>query len=78
MKIIDEFGKGLKEFSENIAIIVNSVLLSVVYLIGIGLTSIFAKIFRKHFLDLKPDNCNSYWTDLNIGKKKLNECYRQF
>ena len=73
------FNKGQKSFGEQIAIIVNSVLLSFVYFIGVGLTSIFAKIFGKHFLDLEINGKrNSYWEDLNLNKKPVEEYYRQF
>lgn len=73
------FKIGQKKFGEDIAIIINSILLSFVYLIGVGLTSIFAKIFGKHFLDLKVDeNKKTYWSELNLGKKPLEEYYRQF
>ena len=73
------FKKGIKEFSDNIAIIVNSILLSIVYFIGVGTTSLFARIFKKHFLDTKiSKEAKSYWKDLNLKKKPLKECYRQF
>ena len=37
--------KGQKKFGENIAGIVNSILLTFVYFIGIGLTSIFKSVY---------------------------------
>lgn len=78
-KFIEGFKEGQKEFGENIAIIVNSILLSIVYLLGFGLTSIFAKIFGKRFLELKQEeNRESYWDELNLGKRPLEEYYRQF
>ena len=52
-KFIEGVKEGQKYFGENIAIIVNSVLLSLVYIIGIGIVSITAKIFKKEFLDTK-------------------------
>ena len=73
------FKEGIKLFGEHISIIINSVLLSFVYLIGVGLTSIFAKVFAKHFLELKPNTkTDTYWQDLNLTKKPLKEYYRQF
>ena len=71
------FKKGVKGFGQNISMLVNTILLSVVYFIGVGLTFIFAKIFRKHFLELKLKK-DSYWSDLNLSKKKIEEYYRQF
>jgi len=71
--------KGQKKFGENIAAVVNLILLSVVYIIGVGLTSVFAKVAKKKFLELKIDEeCKSYWADLDLTKKHLEEYYRQF
>ena len=73
------FKKGQKEFGENIAIIINSVLLSLVYILGVGPTFIFSKIFGKDFLDLDIEiSRNSYWEELNLNKKDIEEYYRQF
>ena len=47
---IHQLKKGQKEFGEDLAVIINSVVLSIVYLFGVGLTSLTAKIFRKKFL----------------------------
>jgi Na+-driven multidrug efflux pump len=71
------FQKGVKSFGGNISTIINFILLSIVYLIGVGLTSITAKIFGKHFLNMKKKK-NSYWIDLNLKKKPINKYYRQF
>jgi hypothetical protein len=73
------FGEGFKEFGENLSVIVNSLLLSVVYFIGIGPTSFVAKLTKKDFLDVKPSKkAKTYWSDLDLGKKKTEEYYRQF
>lgn len=78
-----EFFNGLKEgqkaFGEDISFIINLVLLSVVYIIGVGITFIIAKIVGKHFLELKINkNKESYWTKLQLGTRKKEEYYRQF
>ncbi len=73
------FKKGMKLFGDNIALIINSILLSVVYLIGVGITSIVAKLVGKHFLDTKINKeAKTYWSDLDLKKKPINEYYRQF
>ena len=73
------FKKGMQDFGHNITIIINSILLSIVYIIGIGLTSIIAKIFKKSFLDTKiSKEKKSYWSELNLKKKSLDKYYRQF
>jgi hypothetical protein len=79
MTFIKDFKSGQKIFTDNLAAIVNSILLTLVYFLGIGLTSIFAKIFRKHFLDTCPDSSkDSYWTELNLDNQPINNYYRQF
>ena len=75
------FFKGCKEgmhlFGQNIAIIVNTVLLFIAYIVGVGLTSIIAKISGKKFLEMIRGK-ESYWKPLNLKKKKMEEYYRQF
>jgi len=70
--------KGMGNFGHNIALIINTILLTFVYLIGVGLTSIFAKIVGKHFLEIKISKKETYWSDLNLKKKPIEEYYRQF
>ena len=77
-KFMTGFKKGQRVFGETIGIIVNSVLLTIVYVSAVGLTSIAAKISGKHFLETKIDEkSGSYWTDLNLGKKPMEEYHRQ-
>jgi hypothetical protein len=73
------FKKGMHTFGQNIAIIINSTLLLIVYVIGVGFTSIFAKIFRKRFLEIKiSQKRNTYWLELDLKKKPIETYYRQF
>lgn len=74
----DGFKEGFKEFGHSIAVIVNSVLLFIVYLVGVGITSIFAKLVNKHFLDTKLKNTDSYWSNLDLKKESIEKYYRQF
>jgi len=76
-QFFEGFKAGFKGFVENLAIIINIILLSVVYLVAVGITSIIAKIARKHFLDIKCKK-KSYWIELNLKKKTTEEYYRQF
>lgn len=74
-----DFLAGLKIFSANITCLVNTILLLIAYLIGIGLSFIIAKFINKHFLDLNIDkNKNTYWSDLNLTKKDLKNYLKQF
>ena len=77
MSLIKEFKEGFKDFGSNITIIVNTILLIIIYLIGVGITSITAKIFKKKFLYELNSN-KSYWNDLNLKKEQMENYYRQF
>lgn len=71
--------KGMKFFGTLITTIVNSAILIVVYIIGIGLTALIAKISKKELIQKKLSyNKETYWTDLNISDKKMDDYYRQF
>ena len=66
-------------FSSRIALLVNSIILFFVYIIGVGLSSVLAKITGKQFLTLHLNkNAATYWENLDIKKKPLKEYYRQF
>lgn len=83
MNKIKEFFKGFysgfKNFGQNISIIVNSLLLGIVYLAGVGLTAILAKFAKKQFLDIKTaKEKKTYWSDLNLKKENIEKYYRQF
>jgi len=73
----DEFMEGSKMFGEFISAIINSLLLSFVYFIGVGLTSISAMVFGKKFIDDKSTK-DSYWEELNLTTQPFKEYYRQF
>ena len=72
------FKHGFQEFGHIITNIVNFILLFIVYFIGVGLTSMIAKISGKHFLKLKKENRKSNWRIKKIGKQPIEEYYRQF
>ncbi|EKE16397.1 MAG: hypothetical protein ACD_11C00018G0033 [uncultured bacterium] len=74
---IQEFKEGMRYFGDSISFLVNVFLFSIVYLIGIGITSIFMKISRKHLLEIKNSKKDSYWKDLNL-KGDIDNYYNQF
>lgn len=76
-QMFDELMEGSKIFGELISAIINLILLSFVYFIGFGLTSISAKIFGKKFIDDKATK-DSYWEKLNLTTQPFKEYYRQF
>ena len=73
------FKNGMKDFGLTINIIINTILLTIVYFIGVGFSSIAAAIFKKKFLDIEvSENIKSYWSDLNLRKESIEKYYRQF
>ena len=81
MKCVNLFVKGFvngfKNFGHRVTNVVNFVLLLLVYFIGVGATSIVAKLSKKKFLDFSRKE-DTYWKDRNLGKQSLKEYYRQF
>ncbi|HLD41592.1 MAG TPA: hypothetical protein VJB06_01020 [archaeon] len=75
---LEGFRKGFQEFGHNITLIINSTLLTPVYFLGVGLTSVIARLFGKKFLEKYIKKKGSYWSDLNLKKKKMEDHYRQF
>lgn len=73
------FTAGTKEFGSNMAAIISSVLLAFVYVIGVGATSIAARLFGKKFLDMKIEKERpTYWKGINLKKNPFEDYYRQF
>ncbi len=71
--IIKHLKKGMKDFGDSITALVNLILLSVVYVVGVGITSIVSKIVNKKFIDEKLYKKKSYWTDLKLKKLDIEE-----
>ena len=73
------FYKGMQLFGNKISIIINASLLIFVYILGIGTTSIIAKLFGKHFLKLHIEKeMLSYWEDSQMTEKKESEFLKQY
>jgi len=79
MSFIKGFKQGFHDFGNGITNIINFILLSIVYFIGVALTSIIAKILGKHFMDIKQEKKKkTYWKDYNLKKEPIDNYYRQF
>lgn len=77
------FFKGIKVgfhlFGESINKIVNTVLLTVTYFVGVGTAAAIARLQKKKLMDLKTDRTKeSYYQGLVLSKKAKKEYYRQF
>ena len=72
--------QGMALFGQNITLIINTSLLCIVYVLGVGMTSLIAKLAGKHFLEMrqKKGEKESYWKDLDLKKKPIEGYYRQF
>ena len=74
---IEGFWAGMKRYGENITTLVNFILLVLVYFLGVGPPSIVAKLSGKKFLETGIKD-GSYWSDLNLKKKPIDDYLRQF
>jgi hypothetical protein len=77
MNIFKIIFNGLKWISNILTLIINFILLSIVYFIGVGITSLIAKLFGKIFIKTKNKK-SSYWIDLKLKTKNEDSYYRQF
>lgn len=70
---------GFHTFGESINKLVNTLLLSVTYIVGVGSVSVIAKLQKKKLLDLKTEKSKeTYYQSLMLTKKSKKEYYRQF
>lgn len=76
-KVFNALKMVLEPVGKAISAIVNFILLAIVYFIGIGLTSVIAKLLGKHFLDLKSKK-SSNWAEHKITKEPVGNYYRMF
>lgn len=78
-EFISGFKRGMNIFGETIAVIVNSVLLLVVYIVGVGLSWLISKLSKKLLLETRIwKQKTTYWTDLKLGTKPIKKYYQQF
>lgn len=75
-KFISDLKEGMTIFGSFISTLINSILLIIVYLFGIGITAIIAKTIGKSFLQ-KVIGGESYWQELDLSEDK-DSFYRQF
>ena len=80
---MNNFVKGFKEgkgfFEESMAFLVSAILLSVIYVVGVGASALVAKLTKKEFLQTRINKeTKTYWSDLQLTKQPLEHYYRQF
>lgn len=67
---------GMTTFGADIATLVNSIFLTIVYLLGVGITAMVARLFRKRFLTLTPQG-KTYWHTIDTQPDD-DSYYKQF
>lgn len=72
------FKNGFMCFGHNLAMALNVLLLLPVYFIGVGVSSVIARISGKELLPIKKKNKKTYWEKLGLGKQKIDKYYKQF
>ena len=55
-----------------------TIILSLIYFIGVGIISVIALIFRRDFLDKSLTDRQSFWRDRAGKTPTLEDCKRQF
>ena len=84
---MDQLSKRCKQNLEKLSFImrsiVNSIILGIVYIVGVGTTSIVARIFGVKFLDnstkkQKVCNTQTYYKKLNLKKEEKENYLHQF
>ena len=77
--ILEEFHQGQKKFGEDIARLVNSVLLTIVYVFGVGFSWVLTRFSKKDLLELELEpRAKTYWKNLNLTTGPIKEYYKQF
>ena len=77
-KAFDRFSNFIKPVTDKINLAVNTILLTIVYFIGVGLTSLTAKLVGKKFLKLEKEKTSSCWINKENKTAKYYENFRQF
>lgn len=73
------FIKGFKDFGENMADLINMLILLLVYVLGVGLSALLVRFLRKDLLDRAPSLAKkTYWVPLDLKQNEVENYYRQF
>lgn len=79
-KYLKSFGAGAQGFAHYVTNAVNLLLSAFVYFLGMGMTKLFALVFKKHFLGLNVIDTQkkSYWIGSQDNKYKTEDFYKMF
>ncbi len=54
-----------------------TIFLILIYVVGFGVTFIFAMLFKRSLLRNKPERCDTFWVDVKDYGLDIDECMRQ-
>jgi hypothetical protein len=77
MSFFGGFKLGFTSFGHRVNSVVTAAVLVMVYVIGIGFTTLLGRIAGKKFMDMNPGG-ESYWTDVEQKEETLDDCRRSF
>lgn len=69
--IIEGLKEGQALFRDTVSTVINTILLTLAYFIGIPLSLLFSLLKKEQLLDLRSDvESKSFWSELNLEKKE--------
>ena len=78
-RVLEVLHSKLKKVSFAVQAVVNAILLTIVYFVSVGSTSIIAKkVFKKNFLQMNIHKSGSYWIEEKSSTRPREDYYRQF
>ena len=76
---VGAFRRGFAHCGRNVPTLINTALLSMVYALGVGPTALLARAAGKKFLQTDmPADAKTWWDDLDLKTRPMEEYYRQF
>ena len=78
-RFLEGFKEGATVTGRKINFLVTTLILSLVFLIGLGPSAVIAKLFRKKFFETKiSKDTSTYWSKLNLESEPIEEYYKQY
>lgn len=70
--------RGLTHTGHTITGIINTVLLLIIYFIGVGTAAIITKLAKQELIALEKKNTATYYNDKKIETENIQEYYKQY
>jgi len=75
---LEGFGHGFKSFGAIIANIVNTILLVLIYFIGVGIAALIVKLTRQELMSVEKKKISSYYKSNKPEKQSIEDFYKQY